>query len=140
MKIQTLTMKTMGVLEEKFSDHETFSEHDTESKEDGDSGNEEESNTECFSSEDGIKWRKTKLRQNIRTRCHNIVSRLLGTNELAKDVKSPVKSWELFIHNNTMQLMVECTYIFIEKCSPNFSRERNAKKPPSRNPSFISGL
>ncbi|GBM95434.1 hypothetical protein AVEN_69527-1 [Araneus ventricosus] len=59
------------VLEENFSDHESFSEHDTESEQDGDSGNEDANNLELFSSKEGIEWRKTKFRQNIRW--HNIV-------------------------------------------------------------------
>ncbi|GBL75361.1 hypothetical protein AVEN_194561-1 [Araneus ventricosus] len=62
------------VLEEIFSDHESFCEHDTESEGDGDSGNEDGNNLELFSSKEGIEWRKTKLKQNIR--CHNIVSSL----------------------------------------------------------------
>ncbi|GBO19745.1 hypothetical protein AVEN_187129-1 [Araneus ventricosus] len=126
------------VLEENFSDHDNFSEHDAESEEDVDSGNEETNNKEWFSSKDGVQWRK--FRQNIRTLCHNIVSRLPETKEPAKDVTSPVKSWELFIDDNMVQLMVECTNIFIEKCAPNLSRERVArKKGPSRNPCFIRG-
>ncbi|GBM67047.1 hypothetical protein AVEN_214378-1 [Araneus ventricosus] len=80
------------VLEKKFSDHENFSEHDTESEEDGDSGSEEVMNSEWLSSKDGVQWRKTKFRQDIRTRCHNIVSQLPGTKGTAKDVTNLVKS------------------------------------------------
>ncbi|GBO06963.1 hypothetical protein AVEN_133197-1 [Araneus ventricosus] len=93
------------VLEEIFSDHESFCEHGTESEEDGDSGNGDVNNLKFFVSKEGIEWRKTKCRQNIR--CHNIVSRLPGTNGPAKDVKSPVKSWELFINDNMMHLIIE---------------------------------
>ncbi|GBO39253.1 hypothetical protein AVEN_172381-1 [Araneus ventricosus] len=60
---------------------------------------------ELFSSEEGIEWRKTEFSQNIRS--HNIVSHLPGTKGPAKDVTSPVKSWELFIHDNIIQLIVE---------------------------------
>ncbi|GBO43522.1 hypothetical protein AVEN_263436-1 [Araneus ventricosus] len=126
MTIQTVDNGPEDVLEENFSDHENFSEHDAESEEDGDSGNEETNNKEWFSSKDGVQLRK--FRQNIRTRCHNIVSCLPETKEPAKDVTSPVKSWKLFIDDNMVQLMVECTNIFIEKCAPNFSRERVARK------------
>ncbi|GBN66133.1 hypothetical protein AVEN_215814-1 [Araneus ventricosus] len=91
------------VLEEIFSDHESFCEHDTESEEGGDPGNEDAINSEWFSSKDGPQRRKAKFMQNIR--CHNIVSRLPGTKGPAKDVTSPVKSWELFINDNTMQLI-----------------------------------
>ncbi|GBM73827.1 hypothetical protein AVEN_75254-1 [Araneus ventricosus] len=114
------------ILEENFSDHESFSAHDTE--EDGDSGNEEVNNSEWFSSKDGVEWRKTKFRQNIRTRCHNIVSSLPGTKGTAKYATSPVKSWELFLHDNMIQLIVECTNIFIEKSALSFSFEKDARK------------
>ncbi|GBM84092.1 hypothetical protein AVEN_40842-1 [Araneus ventricosus] len=93
------------VLEEIFPDHESFCEHDTESEEDGDSGNEDANNLELFSSKEGIEWRKTKFMQNIR--CHNIVSRLPVTKGPAKDATSPVKSWELFINDNMIHLIVE---------------------------------
>ncbi|GBM49059.1 hypothetical protein AVEN_155818-1 [Araneus ventricosus] len=69
-------------LEDTFSVRESFSKYDTELVEkigmNGNSGNEEVNNTERFSSEDGVKWRKINLRQNIRSRCHNIVSRSPG--------------------------------------------------------------
>ncbi|GBN97031.1 hypothetical protein AVEN_132410-1 [Araneus ventricosus] len=87
--------RSEDVLEDNFSDHERFSEHNTESEEDGDSENEEINNSEWFRSQDGVQWRKRKFRQNIR--CHNIVSRLPGTKEPAKDVTSPFKGWEVFI-------------------------------------------
>ncbi|GBN70701.1 hypothetical protein AVEN_88853-1 [Araneus ventricosus] len=93
------------VLEEIFSDHESFSEHDTESEQDEDSGNEDMNNLEWFSSKDGVQWWKTKFRQNIR--CHNIVQSLPGAKGPAKDVTNSVKSPELFINDDTIQLIVE---------------------------------
>ncbi|GBN72338.1 hypothetical protein AVEN_159550-1 [Araneus ventricosus] len=92
------------VLEEIFSGHECFCEHDKESEDDGDSRNEHVNNFELFSSKEDIEWRKTKFRQIIR--CHNIVSSLSRTKGLAKDVTSPVKSWELFINDNMIHLIV----------------------------------
>ncbi|GBO17210.1 hypothetical protein AVEN_23-1 [Araneus ventricosus] len=93
------------ILEEIFTYHESFCENDTESEGDGDSGNVDANNLELFSSKEGIEWRLTKFRQNIR--CHSSVSRLPGTNGSAKDVTSPMEIWELFINDNTMQLIVE---------------------------------
>ncbi|GBO00298.1 hypothetical protein AVEN_141598-1 [Araneus ventricosus] len=92
-------------LEEIFSDHESFCEHDTKSEEDRDSGNGDVNNLELFESKDGIEWRETKFRQNIR--CHSVVSRLPATKGATKDMKSPVKSWELFINYNIIYLIVE---------------------------------
>ncbi|GBM74425.1 hypothetical protein AVEN_51110-1 [Araneus ventricosus] len=77
MKSQTSTMDLRMFQKRLFSDHESVCEHDRETEEDGDSGNEDVNNLELFSSKEDIEWRKTKFRQNIR--CHNIVSRLLGT-------------------------------------------------------------
>ncbi|GBO17664.1 hypothetical protein AVEN_257394-1 [Araneus ventricosus] len=95
------------VLEEDFSDHERFSELDTESEENGDSGNEDVNKLLWFSSKDGVQRRKTKFRQNIRNRYHNTVSRLLGTKGPAKYLTSPVKSWEISINDNMIELIVE---------------------------------
>ncbi|GBN37540.1 hypothetical protein AVEN_81076-1 [Araneus ventricosus] len=53
VKIQTLTMKTMGVRifqKRFFQIMESFYEHDTESEEEGDSGNEDVNNLDLFSS------------------------------------------------------------------------------------------
>ncbi|GBM43697.1 hypothetical protein AVEN_26563-1 [Araneus ventricosus] len=116
------------VSEENFLDHESFREQDTESEEDGDSGNKDANNSEWFSSKDGVQCRETQFSQNIRNNCHNIVSRLPGTKGPAKNVTNPVRSWELFINDNMKQLIVEGTNIFVEKCSPNISRESDARK------------
>ncbi|GBN78311.1 hypothetical protein AVEN_80033-1 [Araneus ventricosus] len=78
------------ILEENFSDHKRFREH-KKSEEDGDSGNEEVNNSERFSSKHGVQWRKAKFRQNILTRCLNIMSRLPGTRGPVKDVTNPVR-------------------------------------------------
>ncbi|GBN19308.1 hypothetical protein AVEN_204869-1 [Araneus ventricosus] len=93
------------VLQVFFAYHESFYEYDTESEEDGDSGNEDVNYLELFSSKERIKWRKTKFRQNIL--CHNIGSLLPGTKGPAKDVISLVKSWESFINDNMIHLIVE---------------------------------
>ncbi|XP_054706863.1 uncharacterized protein LOC129216672 [Uloborus diversus] len=127
-------------LEEHFSDHENFSEHDTESEEDGDSENEELNNSEWFFAKDGVKWKKTKFRQNVRTRCFNIVSHLPGTKGLAKNVTNPLNSWELYIDDSMIQIIVECTNIFIEKCAPNFSRDRDARKTDALEIRALLGL
>ncbi|GBN19463.1 hypothetical protein AVEN_210323-1 [Araneus ventricosus] len=117
-----------NILEKNFSDHASFSERDTESEEDGYFRNEEGNNWKWFTSNDGVKWRKANFKQDIRTLCHNIVSRVPGTKGPAKDATSPEKSWELFIHDNMILLIVECTNIFIEKSALRFLREREARK------------
>ncbi|GBM45274.1 hypothetical protein AVEN_36638-1 [Araneus ventricosus] len=52
----------------------------------------------------------------------------LGKKVPAKDVTSHVKSWELSIDDNMIQLIVKRTNILIEKSAPNISRERDARK------------
>ncbi|GBN10821.1 hypothetical protein AVEN_100375-1 [Araneus ventricosus] len=93
------------VSEEIFLDHESFCEPYTESEEKGDSGNDSMNNLNCFQKKEGTEWSKTKCRQNIH--CHNNVSRLPGKEGPSKDVTSPVKSWELFINDNMILLIVE---------------------------------
>ncbi|GBN05062.1 hypothetical protein AVEN_117933-1 [Araneus ventricosus] len=92
-------------LEDIFSDHENFCEHDTGSEADGYYGNEDVNNLEMFSTKEGIEWRKTKFRKNIL--CNNIMARLPGIKGKAKDVTSPVKSWEFFINDNMINLFEE---------------------------------
>ncbi|GBN97578.1 hypothetical protein AVEN_201563-1 [Araneus ventricosus] len=93
-------------LEDNFSDRESFCEHDTEWEEDGDSGNEEGNITRnVLHQKIETKFLIQKFRQNIRTRCHNIVSRLPGTKR--PDVTSPVKTSKLLIHDNTIQSILE---------------------------------
>ncbi|GBL90794.1 hypothetical protein AVEN_215535-1 [Araneus ventricosus] len=109
-------------------DHENFSEHDTESEREGDSGNEEVNNSEWFSSKDSVHWRETKFRQNISYLLSYYCVALTWYKRATERCASPVKSWESFIHDNTIQLIVEFTNIFIEKSALNFSRERDARK------------
>ena len=72
---------------------------------------------------------KQNLGKIIRNRCHNIMSQLPKTKGLAKNVTSSVKSWELeFVDDSMIQILVECTNIFIEKCAPIFSRESDARE------------
>ncbi|GBO32283.1 hypothetical protein AVEN_119790-1 [Araneus ventricosus] len=94
-----------NVLEDIFSDLENFCEHDTGSEEDGYYGNEDVNNLELISTKEGIEWRKTKFTQNIP--CHYIMARLPGTKGPAKDVISPVKSWEFFLNDNMINLFAE---------------------------------
>ncbi|GBN12910.1 hypothetical protein AVEN_126935-1 [Araneus ventricosus] len=122
-------------IEDNISVHENVSEHDTESEEDGEEENEEVNNSEWLSSKDGVQRWKKKFRMHIYTRFHNIVSCLSGTKGPTKDVTIPMKNWELFISDNMIQLIVECTNIIIEKCAATFTR----KSGPFRNPCFISG-
>ena len=65
------------------------------------------------------------------------MSHLPGTKGPAKNDTIPVKSCELCIDDSMIQVLVECTSIFIEKCAPNFSRERYARKT---DPMEISAL
>ncbi|GBN97408.1 hypothetical protein AVEN_219436-1 [Araneus ventricosus] len=93
-----------NVLEEIFSDHESFCQHDTESEEEGDSRNDDVNNLELFSSKEGTEWRKKLgkiLVVIILCRCY------LEKKAPPKDVRNPVKSWELFINDNMIHLIVE---------------------------------
>ncbi|GBO25048.1 hypothetical protein AVEN_248428-1 [Araneus ventricosus] len=45
---------------------------------------------------------------------YGIVARLPGAKGPAKDMTCLVKSWDLFIEDNRIQLIVECTNIYIE--------------------------
>ncbi|GBN05243.1 hypothetical protein AVEN_142369-1 [Araneus ventricosus] len=123
-----------------FSDHESFGKHHMESEEGGDSGNENLNNSVWFSSKDGVQWGRTKFRQTIHTRCHNIVLCLPGTKGQAKDVTSPVKSWELYINDNMIQLIVDSTNIYLSRNDhQTFYVKDMHERRSSRITCFISG-
>lgn len=116
-----------------FSDcDEMFSEHDTSSEEEIESDEEDavESNSDdCFTGKDGKTiWKKTKFRQNFRTLARNIISKLPGNIGEAKDVTSPIESWNLLLDENILNTIVTCTNIYIDTISGNFQRERDANK------------
>lgn len=60
-------------------------------------------------------WRKTVVTKNIRTRIQNIVSNLPGPKLIAKQKKSSKDCFNLLIDNVILNLITECTNIYIRK-------------------------
>lgn len=61
------------------------------------------------------KWRKFIVTKNVRTRSQNIVIHLPGPKFIAKQMKSPLDCFNLLVNNIVLNLITDCTNIYIRK-------------------------
>lgn len=81
----------------------------------------------CMMGKDGTKWRKHCHRYpNVRTRRHNIVTQLPGVKGEAKNKKTPIEIWSLFITDTMLQNIVLYTnkYIVAKNYSETYRTAR----------------
>ena len=64
----------------------------------------------------------------MKTRCYNIITHPSGVKDVAKNSKTPKELWRLFIDENMIDMIVECTNKYIEDRSASYSRQRDAEK------------
>ncbi|UYV77142.1 hypothetical protein LAZ67_14003430 [Cordylochernes scorpioides] len=72
------------------------------------------------------KWKKALPPKNVRTRSENIITHLPGVKGEAKNAKSILDCWNLFIDDNILECIVTNTNIYIRNIQQNYSRERDA--------------
>ncbi|UYV62780.1 hypothetical protein LAZ67_2001912, partial [Cordylochernes scorpioides] len=72
------------------------------------------------------KWKKALPPKNVRTRSENIITHLPGVKGEAKNAKSILDCWNLFIDDNILECIVTNTNIYIRNIQQNYSRERYA--------------
>lgn len=111
-------------------DNELSSLHDSDTEQEA--SEDEESDTdnsiEDFIGKDGsTKWRKNKLRPNVKISSKNIITRLPGPKGIAKEAKTEIDALQLFIDEEIVKLITSCTNAYIEKVKNNFTRERDAR-------------
>ncbi|PSN42458.1 hypothetical protein C0J52_18913, partial [Blattella germanica] len=80
-----------------------------------------------FKSKDGTVWKQHYPPKAVRTRQCNIVTHLPGVKPCAREAKTPIECWSLFFDDDTLNVILENTNLYINKCSKNYSRERSAK-------------
>ncbi|KAK9711576.1 Transposase IS4 [Popillia japonica] len=69
----------------------------------------------CFFGSDGTRWKKHfGGRRNVRTRADNIITQLPGVKGEAKEKRTPIEIWNLFITNDMLERIVVYTNIQIE--------------------------
>ena len=85
-------------------------------------------------------WKKRKFRANVRTRAHNIITEPTGVKGSAKHAKSPKDCWSCFFDESIMNILVECTNIYINKNKASCSRDRDAKNTSKEEVSALIGL
>lgn len=86
------------------------------------------------------KWNKHHPPRNVRTRKINIISHLPGVKTAAKNAKSPLECFSLFIDDMMIRHITSCTNIYIDSVSGNFSRERDAKRTNENEIKTVLGL
>ena len=104
---------------------------DTDTKQemsDGDSEKEDNTSLSYIGKDRVATWKKEKPRSNVKTRSHNIVTQPNSVKGVAKNSKIPKESWNHFIDENVIDLIVECTNKYIEDRTAFYSRQRDAKK------------
>ncbi|UYV65948.1 PBRM1, partial [Cordylochernes scorpioides] len=72
------------------------------------------------------KWKKALPPKNVRTRSENIITHLPGVKGEAKNAKSILDCWNLFIDDNILECIVTNTNIYIRNIQQNYCRERDA--------------
>lgn len=65
------------------------------------------------------------VRPNSRSRAVNIVKHLPGPINQAKRARTPLECFSLMIDDQILEIIVECTNIYINSISANFTRERD---------------
>lgn len=106
---------------------------DSESEQDGDEDFEENGppakvfRTPCFVGKDGMTWRKHCTKKTTRTRQENIIVRLPGVKNYAKNAKTPFECWSLFFTDHMLQTIVDNTNLYIAGVAQNYKRDRAAK-------------
>lgn len=115
---------------ENESDVEIYSSHDSESEFDQNEEDHKNSDSEesIFVSKNKTIWQKEKTNQKVKTCSQNIITHLPGLKGIARNIREPLESWELFFNSKIIQSIVEWTNIYIEKVSVNYTRDRDAKK------------
>ncbi|UYV65113.1 hypothetical protein LAZ67_3003153 [Cordylochernes scorpioides] len=72
------------------------------------------------------KSKKALSPKNVRTRSENIITHLPGVKGEAKNAKSILDCWNLFIDDIILECIVTNTNIYIRNIQQNYSRERDA--------------
>lgn len=114
---------------EDSDDEDLFSDHQSESSEECDSSEDDVCDqTDFFIGKDKTtKWHKEPFRVQKRRAPQNIIRKLPGNTQLSKNVTSPIDAWRLIFDDSIIEMVLECTNIYIEKICGNFKRQRDTK-------------
>lgn len=129
--------------------HNSESETDDAGVSDGERGDNEDcevsvaseiSNDFYIGKDKETKWNKCHPPRNVRTRKINIITHLPGVKTAAKNAKSPLECFSLFIDDIMIRHITSCTNIYIDSISGKFSRERDAKRTNENEIKTVIGL
>ncbi|XP_069701433.1 piggyBac transposable element-derived protein 4-like [Periplaneta americana] len=107
-------------VESRSVDSDTDHEVDDENAELGDAN--------YFIGKDGTKWKKSPWKT-THTRPHrpNILAKLPGVMQTAKDAETEFDCWKLFVSDIILDMIVENTNIYIENLKEKITRERDRR-------------
>ena len=81
-----------------------------------------------FIGKDGTtRWKKHCHNKRVRTRKENIIVRLPGVKQYAKNAKSVLECWSLYFTDDMLAIIVDNTNLYISKLTEKYTRERRAK-------------
>lgn len=111
------------------------SRHDTDSEQsDSEIEREDSSNTAtistnniaCYIGKDGqTKWLKHKITTHTKIRSKNIVTKLPGVRNIAKNAKTYMDCWKLFFPDEIISHIVECTNVQLNIMRATYQRDRD---------------
>ena len=78
-----------------------------------------------YLSRNGTRWSKFPP-PTSRTRAHNIMTRHPGPKGIARDAKTCLQSFLLFFDSDILNILVECTNIYIDTIKEKYQRQRDA--------------
>ncbi|XP_050315500.1 piggyBac transposable element-derived protein 4-like [Anthonomus grandis grandis] len=122
------------------SEHDTDSEQgaDEESLDDEDEGM---LDNDTYLAKDGMtRWRKGNFPLNVRTRACNIITHLPGPRKEARELKSEIDIYNLFLDEDIIGTIVESTNIYIQKVRAKFGREKDARETDALEARAFIGL
>ncbi|KAJ8952464.1 hypothetical protein NQ314_007541 [Rhamnusium bicolor] len=111
---------------EIFSDHQTDTEQEDEGEVLQDESVDETDRRLYYYGNDSTKWKKHSPPKNIRTRSENIISHLPGTIREAKNVRTPIDSWDI-LFDNLLEVIVRNTNIYITSVAHRYKNQSDTK-------------
>ncbi|CAH1962352.1 unnamed protein product [Acanthoscelides obtectus] len=122
------------------SEHDTDSEQgaDEQSLDDEDEGMLDD---DTYLAKDGMtRWKNGSFPLNVRTRACNIITHLPGPRNEARELKSEIDIYNLFLDQDIIGTIVESTNIYIQKARAKFGRERDARETDALEVRALIGL
>lgn len=130
-----------GDTDEEDNDVCESSDHDSESEQEAEEDEIDVSNnTQILWGKDKKTMWNTACRKKSKTKKHNIFVKKPGPIDDAKNANSISDCFKIFITDSLIEIITECTNVYIEQIKKNYSRERDAKSTDTNEMKALLGL